>query len=121
MRKNFRRTLGTVTFIAIFLLFNFHFSSCKERNFQSPLINNPNLAIQALDMIPAGSTLQLVCAGNLSCGDSSNTNNPTLGGPKIIMNVVITNPIQANAAFLIKIQDPKGNPIKFENLVIAKE
>ena len=116
MRKNFRRTLGTVTFTSIFLLFNFHLSSCKERNI-SP-INNPNIAIQAAELIQAGSTVQVVCTGNISCDTSSIR---TGGGTKMVQQFVITSPIQANAAFRINILDPSGNPIKTKTLDVAKE
>jgi hypothetical protein len=118
MKKNFRRTLGTVIFTTIFLLFNFHFSSCKVRNSVSP-INNPNLATQALDMIPAGSTVQLICTGNISC-DTSGTHQ-TSGGTKIIMQFVTSNSIPANAAFLIKIQNPNGETIKFKSVSTDKD
>jgi hypothetical protein len=116
MKKNFRSTLGTVTFTSIFLLFNFHMSSCKERNI-SP-INNPNLGIQASELIQAGSTIQVVCVGNLSC-DTSGTHQT--GGTKIVMQCTIPNSIQANTTFRINILDPSGNPIKSETLNVAKE
>jgi hypothetical protein len=118
MKKNFGRTLGTVIFTTIFLLFNFHFSSCKFRNNVSP-INNPNLATQALDLIPAGSTILLVCTGNVSC-DTSGTHQ-TGGGTKIIMECVTSSSIQANAAFLIKIQSPNGETIKFKSVSTDKD
>jgi hypothetical protein len=117
MKKNFRRTLGSVAFTTIFLLFNFHFSSCKAHT-PGPLVNSSNLAIQALDLIPAGSTVQLVCTGNISCDTSGNH---TTGGTKMIAQFSTPNPILANAVFQIKILNPNGDPIKFASVDLARK
>ena len=114
MKKNFRRTLGTVTFTTIFLLFNFHFSSCKEHE-SGPLVNSSNLAIQAQELIPAGSSVQFVCTGNISCDTSG-----TITSSKMVMQFVTPNPIPANAVFQIKILSPKGDTIKIGNVDLAK-
>jgi hypothetical protein len=117
MKKNFRTGLGTVAFISIFLLFNFLLSSCKE-HIISP-INNPNLAIQALEAIQAGSTVQVVCTGNISCDTSSIR---TGGGQtKLAQPYTITSTIPANAAFLIRILGPKGEEIKFKILDLSNK
>jgi hypothetical protein len=117
MKKNFRNTLGTVTFTSIFLLFNFYFSSCKA-HIISP-INNPNLGIQASELIQAGSAVQFVCTGNISC-DTSGTHTVG-GGTKMVQQFIITNTIPANAVFQIKILNPNGETIKFKCVSTDKE